>query len=88
METVSHPGLFGELVTMTRAPCKHYRRYKAIYVPKCNCVPCWFKYFRTNLGKTRAVQRVLEVMGERIVTEQLGKKYLKFFKLYQKEALT
>ena len=28
----------------TEIPCRYYKKYKAIYSPKCNCQPCQDKY--------------------------------------------
>lgn len=28
--------------------CRHFATYKAIYKPKCNCLPCWNKWIKEN----------------------------------------
>jgi hypothetical protein len=28
--------------------CNYYPKYKGRFQPRCKCLSCWFKYFRTN----------------------------------------
>lgn len=64
-------------------PCRRFNNYKAIYAPKCNCVPCWFFYFEHHAGSTAAKLNGLDRIGAEAVSKVLGVKELKFLKLYR-----
>lgn len=70
---------------MKQEACSGFDRYQAKFIPRCNCVPCWFKYFEVNEAKTNTAKLALEKFGDSTVEKVQGKKYLGFLKLFLQE---
>ncbi len=63
--------------------CKYYEKYKAIYVPRCNCLVCWTKWFIKNPGAFAAVRTMVSTYGEDKARAQIGDKYMKYYKIWE-----
>ena len=70
---------------MQEVACDSYNEYSAFYPPKCNCVPCWYKYFNENLGVAIAVDAIERNYGERGLEGYYGSKYIKFYRRWKND---
>jgi len=44
----------------SKIKCKDHPKYKAIYQPRCSCLPCWFMYERTMIERLVAVRSTIK----------------------------
>jgi hypothetical protein len=71
---------------MTNKECNYFKSYKAIFPPRCNCKPCWFKYFKLNKHRVDAAKAVLKVEGGNVALVRIvGLKWVRFFLAYLEE---
>jgi len=37
-----------EIIHFDKEPCRSFKKYKGVRVPRCGCEACWKKYFKKN----------------------------------------
>jgi hypothetical protein len=45
--------------------CKSFSKYRAVFLPRCDCKACWNKYFMTHLGEVAALEHGYKQFGNR-----------------------
>jgi hypothetical protein len=71
--------------------CESFKKYKAMYEPRCGCISCWDKWFVTNPGRFATARAGIETLGMSAVRKVRGDVYVKqlirFWKAIEPDAV-